>query len=460
LGCGQGYTTNVLAASNPHIQFYANDFNPSHITGARDLANSAQLQNVHFSDGGFSEFLKRTDLPDFDYIVLHGIYSWVSTEARRDIVQFIRTKLKPGGIVYISYNCMPGWAPLLPLRRLLVEYADYQGVSRPLVPRINDSLEFVQKLVETKAMYFARDPELAKRLDLMKKHEANYMAHEYFNRDWNPFYFMDVAQELSDAKLTWVGAAGYIDSMDALQLSQEHRDLLAGIDNISFRQTVRDHILNTQFRKDIFIKGPIRLNAYETKQKWLNMRFALTDREKLSQSIKGARNSAALNPDLFEKLIAVLQQGPRTVSEMLQLPELEQFKFNNITETLTIFLEQNGCQLCLPENGQVERKRRTDLFNKVIAERARSSDDLKSFASPTTGSGIYQDRIGRLLWLAAHNQEKDWTEAVWRDMKQANLQVNKDEKPLPDAEAIVALQAHLSKLENKFIPIWKASGLL
>ena len=129
LGCGQGFSTNLLASANPHIQFHATDFNPGHIVGARTLAQSARLGNVHFYDDSFAEFVNRSDLPDFDFITLHGIYSWISPENRRTIVEFIRRKLKPGGLVYISYNCMPGWASVMPLRRLLVEHAAAQGTS-------------------------------------------------------------------------------------------------------------------------------------------------------------------------------------------------------------------------------------------------------------------------------------------------------------------------------------------
>ena len=50
LACGQGFTTNILAATYPHAQFYANDFNPSHIATARDLAAKAGMKNILFFD--------------------------------------------------------------------------------------------------------------------------------------------------------------------------------------------------------------------------------------------------------------------------------------------------------------------------------------------------------------------------------------------------------------------------
>ena len=64
----------------------------------------------------------RTDTPVLDYIALHGIRSWVSDENRDVIVNYIREKLKPGGVYYIDYKTLPGWATFLRLQQLLNEH--------------------------------------------------------------------------------------------------------------------------------------------------------------------------------------------------------------------------------------------------------------------------------------------------------------------------------------------------
>ena len=66
-------------------------------------------------DEAFADFCKRGDLPEFDYIGLHGIWSWISDGNRAVIVDFIRRKLKVGGVLYISYNTQPGWAAMTPM---------------------------------------------------------------------------------------------------------------------------------------------------------------------------------------------------------------------------------------------------------------------------------------------------------------------------------------------------------
>jgi SAM-dependent methyltransferase len=115
LGCGQGFTANLVAAANPRAEVFAADFNPAHIAGAHSLASAAGLNNVVFREADFDELLHDPSLPSFDIICLHGVYSWISAQNRQTIVAFFRKRLKPGGLAYISYDSMPGWAGIAPL---------------------------------------------------------------------------------------------------------------------------------------------------------------------------------------------------------------------------------------------------------------------------------------------------------------------------------------------------------
>ena len=155
LGCGHGFSTNLMAPANPDGRFFANDFNPSHVFGARSLAARAGLTNVTFFEESFDE-LAGLDLPELDYVALHGIYSWISARNRRLIVDFIRRRLKPGGMVYVSYNSLPGSAQTAPLRRLLTEHASRQ--TEPLARRIVGALDFATRLKEAGAGFFAGNP--------------------------------------------------------------------------------------------------------------------------------------------------------------------------------------------------------------------------------------------------------------------------------------------------------------
>src|SRR5262249_48536004 len=112
LGYGQGLSLNIHAAAIAS-EFWGTDFNPTQVAHARALAD-ASGSGVNLLDDSFAELAARQDLPEFDVIALHGIWSWISEENSRAIVDLIGRKLRVGGMLYISYNCLPGWSPMLP----------------------------------------------------------------------------------------------------------------------------------------------------------------------------------------------------------------------------------------------------------------------------------------------------------------------------------------------------------
>src|SRR5262245_17240386 len=115
LGCGQGISAALFAATHPAGQFYGIDAMPAHIEHAQRFAEEAGIGNVHFHSTDFAEAADIA-FEGFDYIVAHGVYSWVDEATQAAMRRFIDRHLKPGGLVYISYNAMPGRAPDLPFQ--------------------------------------------------------------------------------------------------------------------------------------------------------------------------------------------------------------------------------------------------------------------------------------------------------------------------------------------------------
>ena len=129
LGFGQGVSANFHAAASL-TSWHGTDFNPSQAGFAQELARMSG-SGAQLFDEAFDAFCAR-DLPDFDYIGLHGIWSWISDANRAVIVDFVRRKLKVGGVLYISYNTLPGWGAFAPMRHLLTQHAEVVGA---VVPR-------------------------------------------------------------------------------------------------------------------------------------------------------------------------------------------------------------------------------------------------------------------------------------------------------------------------------------
>src|SRR5437899_1407978 len=103
LGCGQGVTAAILAATHPAGAFHGIDGMPVHIEHGRRLAAAAAIPNLQFHA---VDFAGATDLelPQFDYIVAHGVYTWIDREAQGTLRRFIDRRLKPGPLAYLSYH--------------------------------------------------------------------------------------------------------------------------------------------------------------------------------------------------------------------------------------------------------------------------------------------------------------------------------------------------------------------
>ena len=151
LGFGQVLSANLHVAAFLRC-WHGTDFTQSQAGFAQELA-TVSGDNAHLYDEAYDEIAKRV-MPEFDYIGLHDIWSWISDENRAVIVEFIRKKLKVGGVPYISYNTLPGWRTFAPMRHIITEHVEVIGADGVgIVSRIIGALNFTEKLLTTNPLY-------------------------------------------------------------------------------------------------------------------------------------------------------------------------------------------------------------------------------------------------------------------------------------------------------------------
>lgn len=319
LGCGVAETALVVAAANPSSSVWGFDFNPAHIARARALADAGKLDNIRLEEASFEELNagKVSDLPAFDYITLHGVWSWVSLENRQHIVRFIDRYLKPGGLVYVTYNALPGWATVTPMQRMLLMFSTmgHERSDRRIVQSLDRMLQFVE------AGAVGISSEL---LDGIKKERDNgnlaYLSHEYLNEHWSPCFQMDVAKDLSAAKLSFVGTANLLENFPDLSLTGEQRDLLAQLPP-AVAETARDYFMLRTFRRDIYMRGPRPIPERRLDQRISEKRLSLVvPPSAISRTVRIPRGEATLNEGFYTPAFEALTEGPQTIGELRDLP--------------------------------------------------------------------------------------------------------------------------------------------
>ena len=188
--------------------------------------------------------------------------------------------MKPGGFLYNSYNCYPGWSPGAPLRELFILHDKYAQRSNKTFERVEGALKFTEELFAKNPAYFNRVPDVKNIFDNARKHNHDYLAHEYFNRDWICMYFNEVAEMFQSAKLDFACVADFIEQKESLMMPADVLEFLNKIENPIMREQVKDYFLNRQFRKDIYIRGARKLSPTVRLNKILDTVYLYTYEQK------------------------------------------------------------------------------------------------------------------------------------------------------------------------------------
>ncbi|MCJ2077088.1 class I SAM-dependent methyltransferase [Methylobacterium sp. E-016] len=320
LGCGLGDTAMAVGAANSQAQVWGFDFNPAHVARGRSVVARTGLANVTLDERAFEELADGAvaDLPRFDYVTLHGVWSWVSPANRGHIVAFLRRYLKPGGLVSVSYNALPGWSGSLALQHLLYEGARRTGGSSD--QRFREALELVRRVAGVGET--AIDPKLVQILeDLIKKEKFAYLSHEYLNEFWRPSFFAEVTSAMAGAKVDYVASANLLENFPQVCMKPEQKDLVEAL-SPDLRQTVQDYFCPRTFRRDIFIRGPRRLAEPARRARLREQRLTLAGWDgEIGREIDVPVGKATLNEEFYAPALQSLARGDSTVAELSEAAE-------------------------------------------------------------------------------------------------------------------------------------------
>ncbi len=463
LGFGQGISANIHAAATPG-KYFGTDFNPAHANLANELAKASESGAKFFEDS-FEEFSEREDLPQFDSIGLHGIWSWISAENRKHIMEIARRHLKSGGMLYNSYNCLPGWAPAAPLRELLSIYDRYSGKSGAASGRVEPALKFVEEMINAKPAYLNLAPNFAKTFENIKKHNPDYLAHEYLNLDWDLMYFADVVEISQEFKLDFAATASPLEIVDRLNFSAQAIEFLRKIDNPIIKEQTRDYFINRQFRKDIFVRGIRRITAIERLEKILEMRYVLLyPPENIPLKFPSPLGEVQLAEEAYRPILEFLAEDsyrPKTFGEYLKLNPRK--NANNILEVVIILVNGNHIMPCQSEAAVKLVKKPCERLNAHICERSKFEDTINFLASPVTGGGINVNLFNRIFlaqYKAGNKTAAKIAAESWKIFSRQGQKLIRDGKAIETPEENLAYMEKLAEnFLTKQLPIFKALAL-
>jgi len=202
LGCGDGTNLIAIAQTLPAAECWGIDAAVTQIDRGKQLIEAIPLTNITLKTINFNEIDESWGV--FDYIIAHGIYSWISLDTQDVLLDLIQRHLAPNGIAYLSYNIYPGWHLENVVRDLMIYHTQQlPDASFQLnMMQAKGILQFITRLRQPGEGAF--DQLLQEKNAQLQEVDDNYLYHDFLAGENHPVYFSQFIQHLKKHQLAYL----------------------------------------------------------------------------------------------------------------------------------------------------------------------------------------------------------------------------------------------------------------
>ena len=205
IGCSFGGNLIPFAVNNKDARVVGIDLSGEQIRRGKEIVKEIGLENLELIHGDICEF--KSD-EKFDYIIAHGVFSWVPDFVKDAILRVVRENLSQNGVAFISYNTYPGWKVKDVVRDLMLLAAKDKESTEDRLKAAKEALLVYKDFLLTKDNEYYEKKIPAKMLmhwveEVLSKSDF-YIAHEFLEDINDPFYFKDFNSMLVKNGLTYL----------------------------------------------------------------------------------------------------------------------------------------------------------------------------------------------------------------------------------------------------------------
>jgi SAM-dependent methyltransferase len=278
LGCSTGGNLIPTAELLPEAEFVGLDRSRVQIDRGRALIGELELTNVRLEQADIMTVDPLT-LGTFDYVICHGVYSWVPRPVQDRILALAAALLRPEGLAFISYNVYPGWHMRESVRHMMLYHTRALREDEARQTQARALLDFVAGAVAGRAN--ERDPYallMQRELEAIGTMSDAYLTHEHLERHNTPLYFHEFCDRLGRYPLRYLCDTD-LHLMVTRDMSDEVRATLARLadDQISMEQYL-DFVRNRQFRTSVLCRIEAKPQRRLPPQVAMRLRFGLSGR--------------------------------------------------------------------------------------------------------------------------------------------------------------------------------------
>jgi SAM-dependent methyltransferase len=264
IGCAAGGNLIPMAYRFPHSSFVGIDLAKGQVEQATHDSHQLKISNIRFLQGSFEHL--NPDDGAFDYIIAHGVFSWLPAEKQRALLEKMRQLLHPHGVGYVSFNTYPGWASRMAVRQMLrFHLAPYQKA--PFSEQIEHSRTLLTAVCAQLPSQSSPWRLACERVQEELQHAPqSYLAHDLLEFENHPCFFVEFNDLLRQAGLRFL-CDTHLSGMDGIGLNRDTRgfiDQYVGPDQIA-REQYFDFMVDRAYRAVLVtpIGAPVRKTLTE-----------------------------------------------------------------------------------------------------------------------------------------------------------------------------------------------------
>lgn len=255
LGCAGGGNIIPMAVALPKASFVGLDLSKRQLEEGWATIEKLGLSNIELQHRSILDV--KADEGPFDYIVCHGVFSWVDGEVREKILRICRENLVPNGIAYISYNTNPGWFLRGMVRQMMCYHAAQFDDAETKVGQARALLDFLINAGSAgDEMYHGL---LKRELEIIRGRQDSYLYHEHLEDVNEPLFFHEFIEQAEKSKLRYLCESQFSEMVAANygeHVDRTLRELQAGL--IHTEQYL-DFLCNRTFRRTLLCHEEVEL---------------------------------------------------------------------------------------------------------------------------------------------------------------------------------------------------------
>ena len=258
LELGATYGGNIIsqAAHNPEATFVGIELSQDQVEKGNKIIGDAKLDNVSLVQGDILNFDE--SMGNFDYIIAHGFYSWISDEMKDKLLDIISNHLADNGIAYVSYNTYPGWHTMEEVRQLMLfaNRGHDESTHKEKVLRGKTVGSLVGAQILNYDNLKERNSKFLGALRSVMQKDDYYVGHDHLEPHNDPCYLYQFNDHLKANNLAYVGDADLTLSM-VRTYDESIADKLEQLapNSQADQEQYLDFMLDTTFRKSIICKA-------------------------------------------------------------------------------------------------------------------------------------------------------------------------------------------------------------